>query len=192
MSFFVFELIFAGLALGLLVIVFFIMRQLRRDREAKAGSAPVQAKPAVAKPRLPSLGRKPPEPEPEPGPPPVRKRQLRSLSEVERDAAEEVKVEADEAEAPPAEPVGAEPPKFNQRVLARLEAVFERLQAEEISLDAYVAQVLAEQAEVDQRIAALRAAGDSTELDEALAAQQSVRWCLDWATERRDQPQAPA
>jgi hypothetical protein len=117
----------------------------------------------------------------------VRKRQLRSLSEVERDDAEQAGEAQPEEVAASPESAAALPPSFSQRVLDRLEKVFERLQAEEISLDAYVAQVLAEQAEVDQHVAALQASGAAAELDEALAAQESVRWCLNWAEEQRAQ-----
>jgi hypothetical protein len=180
MPFLVFELIFAALVVGLLVVAVMIVRQIRHDRQAKARPAPREPKPAAAVPRRPGLRRKVAEPEPEPAAPVARKRQLRSLSEVERETAEE--------DGPPA-PAAPEVRNFSQRVLARLEGAFERFSAGEISLDAYKALVLAEQEEVDQRIAVLRAAGGSPDLDEALAAKESVRWCLEWADEqRRGQP----
>jgi hypothetical protein len=182
MQFIILEIVFAAIALALVVVVVLIVRQLRRDRHAKRDAMPREAKPtpeAIApRPRAFGLGRKTAETEPEPGPPPVRKRQLRTLSEIERDAADEM---PEQVEAEPADD-GAD---FGPGVLARLEAAFERYQANEIALDDYTALVLAERGAVDRRIAALNPAGASAELDEALKAQESVRWCLKWAEEQR-------
>ncbi|HEX8055531.1 MAG TPA: hypothetical protein VF481_02620, partial [Novosphingobium sp.] len=54
----------------------------------------------------------------------------------------------------------------------------------EISLADYRQRIEAEHAAVEARIAALQPAGESAELDAALAAQESVQWCLDWAEEQ--------
>jgi hypothetical protein len=175
MPFILFQLLFAAVAIALAVVLFLIVRRLRNDREPPA-LIPREPKPA-SRPRLPALGRKAAEPPPAPAPPPARKRQLRSLSEVERDTAKA----DDPGDAPP--PAAEE--DFGQGVLARLEAAFERFEAGAVSLDGYTALVRAEQARVDRRIAALQPGGPSALLDDALTARDSVRWCLAWADEQR-------
>jgi hypothetical protein len=97
------------------------------------------------------------------------------------------------AEAPAPELAGAdaadlsepEAAAFDQFVMNRLEAAFDALQAEDISLDAYRDLVLAEQDAVERHIAHHQDTGDECELEAGLAARESVRWCLDWADERR-------
>jgi hypothetical protein len=176
MPFILFQLLFAAVAIALAIVLFLIMRRLRNDREPPALILR-EPKPA-SRPRLPALGRKAAEPPPAPAPPPARKRQLRSLSEVERDTAAQ---DDGPGDAPP--PAAEE--DFGQGVLARLEAAFEQLEAGAVSLDGYAALVRAEQAHVDRRIAALQPGGPSALLDDALTARDSVRWCLAWADEQR-------
>jgi hypothetical protein len=76
---------------------------------------------------------------------------------------------------------------FEETVLARLEDAFDALQSGALTLEAYEACVRAAQAEVEQRIAELSDDTDPTALDAALAARESVRWCLDWAKEHSQQ-----
>lgn len=97
------------------------------------------------------------------------------------------------AEPLPPAPVEAESehvpaalPDYDQAVLGRLEEAFEALQAGEITLDTYRERILAEEAAVDRRVAMLEAEGDSADLQAALVAQESVRWCLDWANDQDD------
>jgi hypothetical protein len=175
MSFLLFKLLFAAIGFGLLVVSALILRQLRRGRAPSAPKPLAEPRPG-ARLRTPRVQKTAAEPEPE-APPPPRKRQLRSLSEVERLAAED-------AEPATAEAPAADDEDLNQVVLARLETAFDRLQAGQITLEAYREDLLAEQARVEQRIAALRPAGESEALNAALAAQESVRWCLDWAKEQ--------
>lgn len=196
----IFELAFASVALGLLAVVVLIVRNLRRKR-----AAPAEAKPKGVKPDMPGKSVQAAGPESD-IPPQQRRRQLRSLSEVEQSEAEAVVAAEPTAELPAAEPVAAEAPAvepavapiaeptagedptvedgYAEAVLAQLEAAFERLEAQEITLDTYTAQLVAEQSAVDRRIADLRAHGTSEELEQALAAAESVRWCLDWAAEQ--------
>jgi hypothetical protein len=91
--------------------------------------------------------------------------------------------EPEAVETPNASEAGSEA-DYGQAVLDRLEEAFEALQAGEIALEAYRTRVLAEQAAVEARIAVLQTDVESDELDAALAAQESVRWCLDWADEQ--------
>jgi hypothetical protein len=88
---------------------------------------------------------------------------------------QEASAETDEADAPP----------FDAQVLARLEAAFEALQGGEITLDTYAERLGEENAAVEQRIAELGDQGDPGAVEAALAARESVRWCLDWAEEQR-------
>ena len=217
MSFMVFQLVFAVIALALVVVAGLIVRQIVR-KGRNAPKAPREAQPKAAALRMPSLGRKAAKPEPEPDTPaPARRRQLHSFAEAERSAAEAeavvLPVPASEPEA--AEPVAyeAQPPAASERryetapetgqdiqleaegmteqaldyseaVLGRLEEAFEDLQDEDITLGDYRERVLAELAAVEHRIAALQLHGASADLDAALVARDSVRWCLDWADDQ--------
>lgn len=214
MSFFVLKLVIAALVIGLLAIAALILRQTRRKRQSGSGieSLPPAAKASAKAPKAPK--RKAAEqPEPEPDTPPIaRRRQLTSFAESERSLAQaeaealglpiadraepepdlfapepEPEPEPLIADAPPPEPAAhSEPdqPEFDQIVMDRLEAAFEALQAEEISLDAYRELVLAEEAAVEEHIAHHQETGDEIALEAGLAARESVRWCLDWADER--------
>lgn len=79
-------------------------------------------------------------------------------------------------------------PDYDQAVLGRLEEAFEALQAGDITLDSYRKLILAEEDAVDRRVAMLEIEGDSAKLQAALVAQESVRWCLDWANDQDDIP----
>lgn len=184
MSFFMFQLIFAGLAIVLLVVGGLIVRELRR-RSASPKARPTPTK--AARPRKPRAARTAPEPEPE-SPPPPRRRQLQSFVENERSEQAEADGPAPATEAPPAPPEA----DYSQAVLARLEAAFDRLQAGELALDDYRDRLLGEQAAIEERIALLHDGGDDSgggaELEAALAARESVRWCLDWVDEQERAP----
>lgn len=235
MSFLVFQLIFAAVALALVAVVVLLVRQFVARRQAReAGVGEVQpAFVAEPQPRF-GLGRKAAEPEPEAvadAPPVARRRQLHSFAEAERVAAEadavalpvlepEMKAEpAFEAEPitqiaveevpleqaatePMAEPEEAPSTEldagdmtdaaldYSEAVLGRLEEAFESLQGGELTLAAYRQRVEAEHAAVEARISALQHAGESADLDAALAAQESVQWCLDWAEEQANAEQS--
>ena len=200
MSFFVFKLIFAVIALALLVVAGFIVRNHRRGRQAVNPATARPPEPKAARLKMPSLAKKAPDPAPE-EPATPRRRQLHSFAEAEKTAAEEAaapqaeplaEIESDAAE--PAVPQPIDEPAdegydftdhyaddYAQAVLGRLEQAFEALQAGEMALPAYRERVRAEQVAVEQRIAALEREIESDELDAALAARESVRWCLDWA-----------
>lgn len=226
MSFLVFQLVFAAVALALVVVVALLARQLIARRQAREMGLSEVPSTVVAEPQPQSrfgLGRKAAEPDPEPAadaPPVVRRRQLHSFAEAERVAAEadtvalpvlepeetaepevepepitQVSVEAfavEAAEDPEAAPLTPLDPEdmtdaaldYSEAVLGRLEEAFEGLQSGELTLAAYRQRIEGEQAAVEARIAALQPAGDSAELDAALAAQESVQWCLDWAEEQ--------
>jgi hypothetical protein len=207
MPFLAFEPILAAVAILFLVVIGFTVRGLRRKRQAAAGQPNAEperqpeSRPSEAP--LPGLKKNAPEPDPEPAEGSVpRRRQLHSFAEaaaVEADEGETLTVlpEAPAAEAWPADTALAETPDapaqdesadFEQAVLARLEEAFDALESGALTLDAYVARVEATEAEVEQRIAERSDDTDPTELDAALAARESVRWCLNWAKER-DQPQ---
>lgn len=212
MSFFVFKLLFAALALGLLVVFGLIARNLWRKRARRSPPPARETPPRAPKspPRQkPRPGRKAMGPAPAPeAPPPVRRRQLQSFAEAERRETEAAApppqpvAESEPAPAapppltaeppPPAMPEAAAPPPpdeaYDQVVLARLEDAFEALQAGAITLATYRTRVLAEQAAVEQRIAALEVSGSAEALEAALTARASVRWCLDWAAEQDGQP----
>lgn len=159
---------------------------------------------------LKRLFKKEPAPEPEAPSPLARRRQLTSFAEAEDVAGAPVSQEAailsDAAFPPNLAPEPADPvahpeidaddfedaefqedgPRndYAQAVLGRLETAFDALQSGELSLATYRERLLAEQAAVELRIDELapEAAGDA--LDTALAARESVRWCLDWADEQ--------
>ena len=204
MSFMVFQLLFALVALALVAVLVIVVRQLARKRQS---SGDASSEPPA--PRMPGLGRKAAQPEPEAdGAAPMRRRQLQSFAAAERSAAEADAVvlpmlEPETEAAPEIEPVpdvapiaepeaafAAEPETehgteealdYAEAVLGRLEEAFEDLQDDEITLNAYRERMQAERAAVEVRIAALQPAGASAELDAALAARDSVLWCLDWA-----------
>ncbi|MBW8753871.1 MAG: hypothetical protein JF595_06930 [Sphingomonadales bacterium] len=200
MPFFVFKLVFAAIALALLVVAGLIARNFWRKRQPQApatdgGAEPKPAK--LGKLAMPGLSKRTPEPEPE-APAPPRRRQLHSFAEAEKSAAEAEAMPLPQPDNEPegepeaefaAEPEAAETPAapeadYGQAVLDRLEQAFEALQAREITLEAYRTRVLAEQSAVEARVAVLQADVESDELDAALAARESVRWCLDWADEQ--------
>lgn len=226
MSFMVFQLLFAVIALALVVVAVLVVRQIARKGRSNEPAPSSLVEPKAPKLRMPGLGRKVPEPEPqsdEPAPP--RRRQLHSFVEAERSAAEidtvvlpvpepepeaeaapeiearpavepiaEIEFEPEPEKAPAAEleakPMTEEALDYSEVVLARLEVAFEDLQGGEITLEAYRARMQAEQAAVEARVAALQPGGDSAELDAALAARESVLWCLDWAEEQASAEQA--
>jgi hypothetical protein len=161
MSFLLFNLLFAAVAAALLVVIVLAVRQLRRQRQSR--------------PPLP--GWKPARAAPDPAPPPARKRRLRTLSELEEQERRQA-APATGAATPDETPVPAD-------LLARLEACFDRLEAGEITLQAYRAQVLGEQAQIEQRLAALADEAPAGEREAAQQALQSVRWCLDWADQQQ-------
>jgi hypothetical protein len=206
MSFLLFKLLFAGVVIALLLVAGLIVRSLRRKRQGAAPrpqqTAPQQAAPA----RSFASRRQKSEEEAEPAEPAApRRRQLKTFADAERVLVEPgllAEPIAPAEKAPPPEPeqepaavaeVEAEPADepadtadgdYGQVVLDRLEQAFEALQAGEITLSTYRARVVAEEAEVEQRIAALQKDVESDELDAALAARESVRWCLNWADEQ--------
>jgi hypothetical protein len=106
------------------------------------------------------------------------------VAEVEPIAEPATAVEAEPESELEAEHRTGEALDYSEAVLARLEEAFEDLQDGEITLAAYRERMQAEQAAVEARVAALQPAGDSAELDAALAARDSVLWCLDWAEEQ--------
>ena len=208
MSFLTLQLLFVALALGLLAALGILVVRLRRRRQHQTPAA--QTKPASKaasepKPRKTFAARQA-EPEPEfDVTMPVRRRQLNTFAEDERIAAQadalglpmpepdEPEPEAPEPE--PLEPVTPEPvepetseadamPDFEQLVLGRLEAAFDALQAGNITLAAYRDLVVEEGEAVERHIARHRETGDEIKLEAALAARESVRWCLDWADEQ--------
>ena len=91
MPYFAFKMLFAALALGLLVVMILIARQTWRQRQARACRPREKAtrEARTVKPRA-GLGRKnPTAPIPEPAePPPARRRQLASFATSEREAAQ--------------------------------------------------------------------------------------------------------
>lgn len=207
MSFLLFKLLFAGVVIALLLVAGLIVRSLRRKRQGAAPppqqTAPQQAAPA----RSFASRRQKSEEEAEPAEPaPPRRRQLKTFADAERVLVEpgllaepiapteaapppEPEQEPEPAAVAEAEPADDEPADtagsdYGQIVLDRLEQAFEALQAGEITLPTYRARVVAEEAEVEQRIAALQKDVESDELDAALAARESVRWCLNWADEQ--------
>ncbi len=223
MSFTVFKLLFAAIALALVVVVVLVVRKYRRERHDAVPRSKAQPRAESAeKPgrKKPGLGRKAPKPEPEltpDEPPPPRRRQLHSFAEAERNAAGEIEAEwaapaakpaltpmgmtpaeiTPEAEPEPEADLAPEPtpapiptsfvppePDYSQAVMNRLEEAFEALQEGEITLPVYRERLLGEDEAVGHRIAVLQSAGDSEELDAAIAARGSVRWCLDWADEQ--------
>lgn len=172
-----FKLLLAGTALALLVLILIGVRQLMKKRRPKA---PAEGTPAEA---------------------PTRKRQLRPISELEEDLppspdAEESVAAIPEPAAGPMPAPEAEPEpepefvpeqdlNFSATVLARLEQAFERLQDGKITLAEYVLEVQGEQATVEAHLTALYTRdADPAVIDDAISAQDAVRWCLDWA---RDQ-----
>lgn len=224
MPFFAFKLLFAALALILLVLLVFIARQAWRKRPSPP---PAATRPGAKAPQQRvGLGRKTPaNPVPDPAtPPPPRRRQLASFAASEREAAEadavtlpsvtaamaeepdiEGNSQAQAAHAPEPEinadmattaivaetselPV-PKPAEFERAVLGRLESAFDAFQAGDVTLDGYRARVLAEEGEVERQIAHHQAKGDAYELEAAIAARESVRWCLDWADEQQRTPE---
>lgn len=176
MSFTLFMLLYIVVAIALLAVIGVILRNFRRKRQEKAQSPRTQEGAGERRaPKTKLAATAVPEPE---TPPPPRRRQLQSFATAEK-AASETPTVADTIAAPT-----ADDGDYAQAVLGRLENAFDRLQADAITLDAYRAEVLAEQAAIEQRIAALRPGGDGPEMDAALAAQESARWCLDWADEQ--------
>ncbi|MCW1429876.1 hypothetical protein [Novosphingobium sp. JCM 18896] len=132
-----------------------------------------------------------PEPEPEPEP----EQEPETFTPLAADFAPAPEPFAEPATQPAAEAEPAEteddaPADYDQAVLGRLEEAFEALQAREITLDNYRKLILAEEDAVDRRVAMLEAEGDSDELQAALVAQESVRWCLDWANDQDEIPPA--
>jgi hypothetical protein len=203
MSFAVIKLIFGAIAVALLVVLFLVWRQLRGGRPSAAPAASEASGTKLSKLRkaAPTTA----EPRPEAGPAPVRRRQLASFAEDERIASadDERPGAATASPVEPPAPVIEEPPApvelspepmleasssdeqpFDEAVLARLESAFEAYQAGEMTLEAYAERLHGEQAVVDRRIEALGSEGQPAELEAARAAQESVRWCLDWVNEQ--------
>lgn len=105
---------------------------------------------------------------------------------AQTDLAPQFEAEPEEAPAAEleAEHMTDEALDYSEAVLGRLEEAFEELQGGEITLATYRERMQAEQAAVEARVAALQPGGESAELDAALAARDSVLWCLDWAEEQ--------
>lgn len=194
MSFLAFQVIFAALAIGLLAVAILLARRLWGTRQPRASRPPRETASRAPKPERPGLGRKKAaDPAPEPAAaPPARRRQLASFAESERIVGGS---EAQQALKPMDEPVAPEPlpaaelpappdSDLGEAVLGRLEAAFDALQAGQISLDLYRERVRAEEAALDRHIATLPES-EEDELEAALAARESVRWCLGWADEQR-------
>ena len=181
MPFFVFKLIFACLFIGLLIVVALIARAVWRKRRLAAPIAPAPG-PAAARPSRPTLGRKRAEPEPAgpAEPPPVRRRRLQPLSDFEASAD---LTPAPDVPRPQPEAAWADREDLSVQVLARLEHAFEEYQHGRITLAEYEALVRAEEAAITDRPAAPSDGGDTP--DDVLAAQEAVRWCLDWAAAQR-------
>jgi hypothetical protein len=201
MPFLVFKLVFVALAAALLAILLLVGMRIWRARQSKAVETAGESRVAELASAVSALAETAAQPEAEAlSPAPMRRRQLQSFAENER-LAEEAEAAALLPLAPtepgpaPAEAGGeaSEPQQaylpeqeseFDAAVLARLEEAFDALQSGEISLEAYRERLLAEQATVEERVAVLETGGDSEELDAALAAQESVEWCLNWAAEQ--------
>jgi hypothetical protein len=174
MPFIIFKLLFAALALGLLVVVAMTVREIWRKRLARTLASPRKAATASAGDKPAKLGLQSwssAEPEPELGSRLPPKRQV-----------------VDQALEPPAAepPVGKVDGDFHQVMLGRLEVAFDRLEAGEITLDAYGALLLTEQAAADRRIVAARSGGAAAALEHAMAARDAVLWCRDWAKDQGD------
>lgn len=173
MSNLVFQLVFATLAVALVAAALIVRRR-------RAAARPPEMLPEE-------------QPEAEA---PVRRRQFQSFVAQEQQAeATEVPPAVPEAATQPlpepANESGLSPesdlspePDLSEAVMGRLEAAFEALQAGEITLGAYRERIEAEEAVLDRRIAALGSRAGEPELDAALAARESVRWCLGWADEQ--------
>jgi hypothetical protein len=194
MPFPAFELILAAVAIILLVVIGIMVRGLRRRRQAGTDqpNAEPELKPAEAP--LPGLKMAP-----EAEPAAVRRRQLTSFAEAaaEANAGDTLTVlpKAPAVEAWPSDTALAETPDalahdegrdFERAVLARLEEAFDALESGALTLDAYLARVEAEAGAVERHIAELSDDTDPTEVDAALAARESVRWCLNWAKEQNE------
>lgn len=205
MSYLVFQLMFAALAVALAVVAALIVREVRKRRAVDRPSEE-HAETEAPQPRKVGLGRRAASPAPAEAP--ARRRQLQSFVEQERQAEgmEAPPIAPEAAAQPLPEPAnetgledtpdsGPEPdlasesdlgpePDLDRAVMGRLEAAFEALQAGEITLDAYRERIEAEEAALDRRIATLGSSAGEPELDAALAARESVRWCLGWADEQ--------
>lgn len=138
------------------------------EHERTIAEAEAQTVPELPGADAPSAGRQQPEP----------------LPETWLAAEPAVVVAIDDEACDEPEPAYAG--EFDQAVLGRLETAFEAYQGGEISLDTYRHRVGAEAEAVEQHIAIHRATGDEIELEAALAARESVRWCLDWADEQQN------
>jgi hypothetical protein len=182
MSFALFLLIYIAVAIALVAVIWLILRDLRRKRHGKAQPPRAREPRERRAPKAAFPGRKKaPAAEPQPETPPApRRRQLHTFAEAERTASEP-------AGDPSPVPAAVEAVEdYAQASLKRLEDAFERLQSDDITLDAYRAEVLAEQAAIEQRIAALGDDAEGAEMAAARAALESTRWCLDWADQQTE------
>jgi hypothetical protein len=170
MSFALFLLIYIAVAIALVAVIWLILRDLRRKRHGKAQPPRAREPRERRAPKAAFPGRKKaPAAEPQPETPPA-----------ERTASEP-------AGDPSPVPAAVEAVEdYAQASLKRLEDAFERLQSDDITLDAYRAEVLAEQAAIEQRIAALGDDAEGAEMAAARAALESTRWCLDWADQQTE------
>lgn len=190
MSFVIFQVVFAALAMALLAVIVLIAREVRARRAARREKASGDVEAAVPGPRPAGIGRKaapaadPASDPAEPARP--RRRQLQSFVEQERGIEPEPLPHAPvlQPEAPAELPADPEPDgDLGQTVLARLEQAFDALEAGTIALGTYRERVREEEAALEARIAALGPDASGPELEAALAARESVRWCLNWADE---------
>ncbi|MEJ5978171.1 hypothetical protein WG901_16075 [Novosphingobium sp. PS1R-30] len=201
------ELAIAAFVVVLIIALVFMARRKRRSTGPVVQDPPGETE---AAPAVPARRRQlqsfvdtewdtPPEPLPEAAPtqqsafePEMEFRPPAPLAaDFAPDEAEPI-VESSARSSPEAEPEDAYTslPDYDQAVLGRLEEAFEALQAGEITIETYRQHILAEAATVDARVAMLEAEGDSADLQAALVAQESVRWCLDWANDQDETPSA--
>ncbi|MCC6828429.1 MAG: hypothetical protein IT550_09395 [Novosphingobium sp.] len=204
MDFLLFQVLFAVLVIALAVCGWLLFRSLRERREARTqGWTPP--------PRAPrKRGKAAPEPVADPDPPRVRRRQIVPLAALEAsgngedpamgadapdaepftqptlDPEPAPHVAPESAETPPARVIAPEqaPTPVHGQTMELLEDAFARLQREEITLADYCDRIAAQDRALADRIALLSAdPGAGAALDDALAAQDAVRWCREWADE---------
>jgi hypothetical protein len=206
-DFLLFQLLFAGVMLVLLIVLAFAVRSTLRQRGAGSGPRATRVS-AGMKPRPFKSS-----PAPEPAAP-VKTARKRQIGPAAARPAEEsdiapmptppetiVPVDDETAIAPdpidvPAMPAAPEmsPPAqtvtFRDTVMTELEEAFDRYTRGEIALADYVALVRVQQNEVDGHIAELRRAEVSEtadpalreeRIDDALCARDAIQWCLEWA-----------
>ena len=162
-------LILAVIAIALVAVVVLAVRSLRQSRTAPRR--------AIAKARETPISAAAPQADVKT----ERRRKLIPASQTEEQPSPpEVEPAAVEA---PTSTEGEEPSciSFATAVMAKLEEAFDLYQADEITLEAYGALLVTEQASVERHIADLHSSGSSQDaLDDAEAAREAVEWCLRW------------